>query len=223
MYKKGIFAIGLVSLIISACNKHEVIPPPTPKVELTCSFQGDIGGAFVEYTENVNSYTCFPSISKQTSLGVTNAQYLFSMISTSQIPMVQLGLGSLSWSDPTGTQTPALELFNSFFLANDMPNYSNGALNGFEVTYRDAFNDTWKSSDTSSFAQTVVFDPASIIQESDASGDYSKFTCNFSCPVYHTYSVVDISVVPQTSPPTMRDSSAVIFISNAIYKGFFKR
>jgi len=222
MYKKGILTLGIISLILTSCNKHEIIPAPTPSVELKCSFQGTVGGAFVEYTENVDNYSCFPSIAKQTLNGVTDAQYLFSLQSTSQLPKVQIALGSLTWSDPTGTQTPALSLFNNFFLANDIPPYSDGALAGFEVTYRDAYNLTWKSSDTSTFVQDVIFDANSTIQESDASGDYSKFVCDFNCPVYHTYSVVDISV-PQTTPPTMRDSVAFILIENAQYKGYFKR
>lgn len=223
MHKKGIFIVGLIGIIAASCTKHEIIPAPTPSVDLKCSFQGDIGGAFVEYTENVDNYTCFPSIAKQTLSGITNAQYLFSMSSTSQIQSVQIAMGSLSWSDPTGTQTPALTLFNSFFTANDMPNYSDLALAGFEVTYRDATGLYWKSDEASPLAQTVAFNPNTIKQESDASGDYSLFTCDFACPVYHTYVVVDISVIPQTTPPTMRDSVASILIENAIYKGYFKR
>lgn len=222
MYKRGFFLMGIIAVAFSSCNKHEVIPAPVPQIELNCSFQGDIGGAFVEYTENVDNYTCFPSISKQTSSGITNAQYLYSMISTTQIPSVQIAMGSLSWSDPTGTQTPALTLFNNFFLANDLPAYSDLGLNGFEVTYRDAYNLTWKSSETSAIPQDVFFDGAQTVQESDASGDYSKFVCEFSCPVFHTYTVVDITV-PPTVPPTYRDSIAYIMIENAEYRGYFKR
>ena len=70
MHKKGIFIVGLIGIIASSCTKHEVIPAPTPQVDLKCSFRGDIGGAFVEYTENVDNYSCFPSISKQTLNGI---------------------------------------------------------------------------------------------------------------------------------------------------------
>lgn len=222
MIKKSVLLLGLASLVISSCIEHEVIPAPEPLVDLTCSFEGTIGGAFIEYTNNVNGYTGFPSIAKQTQSGITNAQYLFAMTSQEQIPYIQVALGSLSWNDPTGTETPALSLFNSFFVTNDAPNYSNLALNGFEVTYRDIYGDLWKSDELSP-VQDVSFVPGSIIQESDKTGDYSKFTVLFSCPVYHTYVVPDISVVPQTSPPTMRDSIATILIEDAIYKGYFKR
>ena len=101
--------------------------------------------------------------------------------------------------------------------------FSNGALAGFEVTYQDAYGDLWTSDEVNSTVKDVEFVTASINQESDASGDYTTFTCNFEAEVFHTYSVVDITVVPQTNPPTMTDSVASIIISDAVYKGFFKR
>lgn len=222
MFKKGALLIGLVGFGIGSCIEHEVIPPPEPVAELHCSFEGLIGGAFIEYTENVNDYECFPSIAKQTSNGITNAQYLFSMTSQSQIPYIQIAMGSLSWNDPTGTETPSLSLFNSFFTTNDTPMYSNGAMNGFEVTYRDIHGDLWKS-DEADVTNTVEFVPGSITQESDKNGDYSRFTATFSCTVYHTYVVPDITVVPQTNPPTMRDSIVSFLIEDAIFKGYFRR
>lgn len=235
MVKKGLFLIGMVGLGVASCIDHEVIPPPEPVVELGCHFEGTVGGAFFDYTENVSGYTCTPSLAKQTQQGVTNAQYLFAMTSQEQIQYVQIGLGSLSWNDPTGTERPALSLFDAFFTAptSMSPDYSNGALNGFEVQYRDQFGDIWRSyeagteptpeSGTPIATVSVEFDPASITQESDDNGDYSKFVCYFTCPVYHIYSVPDISVVPQTNPITYRDSAVVLNIEDAIYTGYFKR
>lgn len=222
MIKKGIFLIGLAGITFSSCIKHEVIPAPEPQVELTCHFEGTIGGAFVEYTENVDDYIAFPSIAKQTQSGITNAQYLFAMTSQSHIPYVQIAMGSLSWNDPTGTETPALSLFNGFFTTNDSPNYSNAALNGFEASYRDIHGDIWRSY-KDSIPEDVAFIPGSIIQESDTKGDYSKFICTFNCPIYHIYTVIDISVIPQTNPPTYRDSVASMMIEDAVYQGYFKR
>ncbi len=235
MIKKGVFLFGLigVGLTVGSCIEHEVIPPPEPLVDLKCSFEGTIGGAFIEYTENVDGYVGYPSIAKQTQSGITNAQYLFAMTSQEQIPYVQIALGSLSWNDPTGTETPALSLFNSFFQTNDAPDYSSAALNGFEASYRDQYGDIWRSytpgsepipeSGTPTSTIEVSFVPGSIVQESDKNGDYSKFICLFTCPVYHVYSVVDLSVNPQTNPPTMRDSVSVLNIEDAIYTGYFKR
>ncbi len=223
MYKKALFSFVILGLIAVSCNKHEVIPAPEPSVDLFASFEGNIGGQFVQYTENVDGYYGFSQLVAQSTGGNVDAQYYFSMVSPSYTQSIKIGLGSISWTTATGTTTPALNLFNSFFLANDMPVYKNSALGGFEVQYRDAFNDLWVSKDTSTFLMDVVFDNASIIQESDKTGDYSKFKCDFNCTLYHTYSVIDNSVVPQTSPPTMKDSVAMIKVENAIYRGWFKR
>ena len=95
------------------------------------------------------------------------------------------------------------------------------ALSGFQVTFRDASGLDWKS-DEASPVQNVYIDPLSIVQESDANGDYSKFNMTFDCPIYHTYSVVDISV-PATIPATMRDSIGTIQIDQASYRGWFQR
>ena len=227
MIKQGAIILGLLGVTLGSCIKHEVIPAPEPTVDLKCEFQGIIGGAYIEYTENVSGYSCAPSIAKQTIGGQTDAQYLFTMLSESEVPYIQIAMGSLSWSDPTGTSTPALALFNQFFNRDgaDMsnPQYSNSALAGFEVTYRDAYGDIWKSDEVNSTIQDVDFIYESISQESDNSGDYTKFTCEFATEVFHTYSVIDITVVPQTSPPTMVDSVASFLITDAQYKGFFKR
>ena len=211
MIKKGAFLIGLIGLSLSSCIDHEVIPAPIPQVDLTCSFEGEIGGALIEFTENVDGYTCFPSIAKQTSLGVTDAQYLYAMTSQDFIRYIQIGLGSLTWNDPTGTDIPGLSPFNEFFSANDLPSYSDGGLNGFEATFHDTNGDDWSSRENSPNAQNVTF--TGIDQESDASGDYSKFICTFNCYVYHDY--------PADPPnPAYTDS---MLIQNAIYRGYFKR
>ncbi|MDX2362026.1 MAG: hypothetical protein QNK23_14550 [Crocinitomicaceae bacterium] len=217
MIKKSVFLIGLMGLTIGSCIDHEVIPPPEPTVDLICSFEGNIGGAFVEYTENVNGYTCTSDIRKQTQSGITDAQYLFAMTSQEQIPFVQIALGSLTWNDANGTQIPALSLFNAFFLTNDNPEYSNAALDGFEASYRDIYGDTWRSY-KDSIPESVAF--SGITQESDNNGDYSKFVCTFSCPVYCIY---EVQVIPATVPVTYRDSVVSMMIEDAIYHGYFKR
>lgn len=227
MIKKSAVLILLIGSTLTSCIEHEIIPAPEPTVTLKSGFQGIIGGAYIQLTENVNGYYSAPSIAKQTSVGVTDAQYLSTMISQSESSYMQVGIGSLSWSDPTGTSIPALTSFNQFFHqdapATSAPSYSNNALAGFQVVYRDDYGDEWKSDEVNSSVQDVDFVYESISQESDDSGDYSTFTCNFSTEVFHTYSVVDITVSPQTTPPTMTDSTASLFITDAQYKGYFKR
>ena len=223
MYKKAIFSFFVLGFLASSCNKHEVIPAPEPKVDLFSSFEGKIGGNFLQYTENVDGYYGVSQLVAQATGGNVDAQYYFSMISPSYSQSIKIGMGSLSWTTATGTTTPALSIFNPFFTANDLPPYKNSALGGFEVQYKDVYNDLWVSKDTSTFVKNVIFEPTSIIQESDKTGDYSKFKCDFNCTIYHTYSVIDIAVIPQTSPPTMRDSLARIKVEDAIYRGWFKR
>jgi len=222
MYKKGLLTLGLMgALLISSCIKHEIIPAPEPEVDLSAHFEGLIGGSFIEYTENVDGYYGLSELATQSASGVSNAQYSFSTISPSELTSIKIGMGSLTWNDASGATAPALTLFNNFFLSNDIPAYSNLAVAGFEVTFRDASGLEWKS-DEASPIQNVVIDPLSIIQESDASGDYSKFNMTFDCPIYHIYSVVDISV-PVQIPAAMKDSVATIQIDQASYKGWFQR
>ena len=80
-------------------------------------------------------------------------------------------------------------------------------MSGIEVSYRDAAGRTWVSHDNSVNAQNASF--TGISQESDETGDYSKFTCNFNCYVYYQ------------DPGTMLWDS--IQIQNAAFKGWFKR
>ena len=222
MYKTGLLTLGLIgTLFITSCIKHEVIPAPEPQVDLDAHFEGLVGGSFLEYTENVDGYYGLSELATQSAGGVSNAQYTFSMISPSELPSIKISMGSLTWNDASGATIPALTLFNSFFQANDAPAYSNMALSGFQVTFRDASGLDWKS-DEASPVQNVYIDPLSIVQESDANGDYSKFNMTFDCPIYHTYSVVDISV-PATIPATMRDSIGTIQIDQASYRGWFQR
>ncbi len=212
MKRKGLLLIGLIGISLGSCIEHEVIPAPTPTVDLASSFEGNIGGQFIEYTRFVAGYDGVSDISIQSQFGTNTAQYSFAMMSDQSPAYVRVRMGSIVWSDGSGTYRPELSLFNAFFSTNTDPDYSDGALNGFEVTYRTAYDSVFVSREGSTYLHNVAFDPASIIQESDESGDYSKFTCTFNCYVYNDY--VDEFGDPQT------DS---ILIQNAIYKGWFKR
>ena len=215
MIKKGIFLFGLIGLTLSSCIEHEVIPAPTPKVDLQCSFEGYVGGAFIEYTENVDGYYGFPSIAKQTNLGITDAQYFFSMISPDYMPFIKIGMGSLTWNDASGTETPSLNLFNGFFTTNDKPDYSDAALNGFEVTYHHVNGTNWVSlvkpwHENTNTPNGPKVEFTGIHQESDNTGDYSLFVCHFdNVWLYYT-------------DPITSDTDSLI-VTEAIYRGWFKR
>lgn len=216
MKRSNVLFIGVFGLIMASCIKHEVIPAPEPTVELKASFEGNIGGQFTQYTQYVGGYEGVSDISIQSSGGTSKAQYTFGLISSQSSAMVRIGLGSISWSSSLGTYRPELNPFNDFFLANTLPAYKEFAFDGFEVVYRTANDSIFVSRENSTFNQTVEFVPESIIQGSDASGDYSKFICNFSCYVYNDWT--DMSGGAPGIP--MTDS---ILISNAVYEGWFQR
>ncbi len=195
-------------LALSSCIEHEVIPAPEPKVELKCNFMGTINGTGVEFTQNVLGYDCFPTKFKFIipPPSFSSAVY-YSQIASSQSQVaVKVGLGKVYW-DATTVNDPTLALFNDFFLNNLTPAYSLDADNGIEIEYRDASGRIWKSKENSPNAQSAVF--SNVKQESDNSGDYSKFTCNFQC---YVYSYDDVALEWDS-----------LSIQNAVFKGWFKR
>ncbi len=206
---KILLAAGIIAgSLFSSCIKHEVIPAPEPKVDLYAHFAGDINGTPVEFTENVLGYANHTSKAKilLPSPSLSSAVYYSEMKSAETLVSIKVGLGSVMW-DASTTSDPTLSLFNSFHLNNTTPVYSNNATSGFEVTYRDAANKIWTSKENSVNPQSVTF--SALLQESDASGDYSKFTCNFSCYVY------------RTDPVTLLEDS--VRIQSAVFKGWFQR
>ena len=211
MYKITILTIGVFIFLSTSCTKHEIIPAPTPKVDLLAHFEGVIGGQFIEYTENVDGYNGLSEIATQSSSGINNAQYFFSMQSPSSIPCIQIGLGSMIWNSASGTTVPDLTLFNSFFSSNDTPPYTDDAISGFEVTYHSLSGRDFESKGFSVNSQNVVYN--GVVQESDATGDYSKFVCSFDCYIYNT--VVD--------PVTLDETTDSLLVEQAIYTGWYQR
>ena len=211
MTKKTLLLFGLTGVLFSSCIEHEVIPPPTPMVDLYAHFEGNINGTDVEWTENVNGYANISEKAKvilpppSSSLAV----YYSQMSSNQMIPSIKIAMGAIPW-DASLSADPSLTQFNDFFLGYASPTdpaYSDGAMAGFEVTYRDAFGIEWTTSQTSVNPQSVSF--TGITQESDETGDYTKFICSFDCWVYYT-------------DPLSGDTDS-LEITNAIYQGWFRR
>ncbi|WP_341903033.1 hypothetical protein [Fluviicola taffensis] len=208
----ALFAFG--SLFLAGCPKHEIIPAPTPKVELESSFIGIVNGSQLELTQNVDGYYLEATKTKYILPSPTpsKAAYYANMKSSNGLVSIRVGLGSISF-DGSADSDPSLAVFNSFFSSMTAPVYSAAAANGFEVVYRDGSGNVWTSDDTQP-VQDVIF--TGIVQESDGSGDYSKFTCTFNCNVYRT--------VPDLTTPVLTDSLTLSLpIQNAILKGWFKR
>ena len=193
---------------VSSCIKHEVIPAPVPMVDLNCHFIGTVNGTTVELTENVLGYHCTTSKAKilLPSPSLSSASYFSEMLSSSSPVSVKVALGSVMWDAATAID-PDVAAFNAFHGSNLTPNFSTLGATGFEFSYRDGTGVTWTSKSNSVNFQDVTF--SSIVQESDTSGDYSKFKCNFECYVYHTDAVT-----------LVLDS---IHVQGAQYEAWFKR
>ncbi|MFN5416180.1 MAG: hypothetical protein ACK5B9_03925 [Flavobacteriia bacterium] len=207
----GSFAILLGSLFV-ACNKHEVVPPPADIVDLEVHFTGNVNGTYVEYTDDVDGFNGETSEAQYvlTSPQLSTVSYYCNMTSNLINRSLKVGLGSIYW-DAGAIEKPLVEDFNSFFTSKKdvttIP-YTTGAVDGFEVIYTDNFNNVWTSSETSVNPQSVLF--TAIENDSDNTGDYSKFTVEFSCYLYRTV----------TLNPLVIDS---IRIDNGVLDGWFKR
>lgn len=220
MLKKGIIILSALGLTLVSCIKHEVIPAPTPMVDLYCYFAGNIGGDSTEFTQNVG-YDGLSGVNYEDNFGIATTKYYFTMTPTDAINVESIGvmLGSISWSTASGASSPSIGLFNDFFIQNDNPLYMDNADNGFMVMYTDVVGNVWQSRQATAYPQDVEF--VDIVQESDETGDYSKFTCNFKTRVYREWIEPMVIVLPDTfyNVP-MIDS---IDITNGLLKGWFKR
>ncbi len=209
------FLATLLLIITSACIEHEVIPPPSNKVDLDASFVGYINGTQVELTQNVNNYLGFALDTQIINVAPVMSKVIYTsgISSTSNLQSIALSFGSLEW-DATGSAIPTLPMFNDFHMTNsgnpvpfkDAATLATNSINGVQVSYTDNTGKFWISRETDP-GQTATF--TILKQASDDSGDYSLFEVTFSCKVWY--------VDPQTS---LEES---IQINNAKLRGWFKR
>ena len=210
--KKTIFLLSLGALVLTGCPKHEIIPAPTPKIELSGHLEGVINGTSIELTENVGGYFVDATKAKVvlSSPQPSTAVYYSEMKSSQSTVSVRIGMGSILWDASVATD-PSINQFNDFFNApaNLEPLYSDGAAAGFEVVYRDGSGKVWTSEESN--PGTVIFN--NITQEADATGDYSKFVCTFSTTVHRT------QINPSPQPPT----ELYLDLEDIVFEGWFKR
>jgi hypothetical protein len=209
------FFATLLLLISSACIEHEIIPPPSNKVDLNASFVGYINGTQVELTQNVNNYLGFALDTQiiNTAPIMSKVIYTSGMASMANPQSISLTFGSLEW-DATGSNLPTLPMFNDFHMTNsgnpvpfkDLATLATNSINGVQVSYTDNTGKFWISRETDP-GQTATF--TILKQASDGNGDYSLYEATFSCKVWY--------VDPQTS---VEES---IQITNAKLRGWFKR
>lgn len=205
-----LLAFGIAAAAIVSCNKHEVIPPPIPMVDLEAHFIGKISGTDLELTENVNGfYGSSDADFELNANDIDRAVYYSRMSSNQTLKSVSVGHGSVLFDAATSPR-PTLSLFNNFYgnPPNIEPPFSIDGYNGFVFRYTDASGRVWLSNENHSLAtEDVLY--SNIKQESDTTGDYHKFIVSFECYVY-SWNDVDMDY----------DSMAV---TDAIYEGWYKR
>ncbi|MGC6434403.1 MAG: hypothetical protein ACON4M_09440 [Crocinitomicaceae bacterium] len=212
MRKIYLFLFVISGLIINSCIKHEIIPAPEYTVDLTYSFAGVIDGQNVSLSPDSAAYICNPTQEKNlvSPPQLSSAIYYSTISSSSATAAMEIGLGKIDW-DRSGGDDPALNDFNDFFIAtaNAFPSYKDFCDPGFRVVYTDENGAIYKSSENSTQYQDVKF--TNIKQDSDATGDYSKFTCTFNCYVYY-----DSGTAMQTGKDSLK-------IQMGKFKGWFKK
>jgi hypothetical protein len=216
---------SMLALGFSSCIKHEIIPAPDPKVELIFSFNGLISGAPLELTQNVNGY--YLEAKKSIFVpptGLTIATYFSEIKSASSLIAIKISAGNMRY-DGTGTDGPSPLIFNDFFKTNLTVAYTTDAVStilntgGVEVAYRDNAGNVWTTKEADNAFNKMVF--SSIKQETDKTGDYSKYVANFKCRVYHTFMTINENIAPAPNDTTYEEQQ--FDITNGVMKGWYKR
>ena len=120
---------------------------------------------------------------------------------------VRVKFGTLDW-DASANSQPTVTMFNDWHINNaGIPiSFSDLGANGIEVEYTDNNGVTWLSRETDP-GQDANFQIKE--QASDNTGDYSIFSCDFTCKVWR--------INPQTNLEESLD------ITNAKFTSWFKR
>jgi len=207
------FHLLFSGLILFSCTKHEVIPAPEYSINLDYSFTATIDNdPTVSFTSEDLEYNYQATQEKNlvNPPQLSSAIYYSNITSTSTSEAIQIGLGDIQWDQSTG-EDPALSTFNTFFTSssNAFPSFNDNCSPGFKVIYTDSLGSIYTSRADSTTFKSVKF--SNIRQDTDATGDYSKFTCSFDCYVYYESG---------TTPQPGKDS---LKIQMGKLKGYFKR
>lgn len=204
--------IALAAFSFFSCNKREIIPAPTPKVELKNHFIGTINSTEIELTQNVNGYEGSSDVRTIISPdALDSAIYQSVFKSNDQMQSIKVLHGSILF-DASANARPSLAYFNSFYRTNDQPTFSNLGYNGISIEYHDASGKMWRTNQLN----TSPVENANYIfleQKTDASGDYMKFKLNFNTNLYRE----ELDPISNTMVERM------ITITNATYTGWYKR
>ena len=199
----------LTFIFVSAgCIKHEIIPPPLPEVELNSIFTATINGEEVMLRDGVDGMEgnatqikeIFPS--PQPSTVVYYAEMRSDLVNN----FIQLAMGKLAFQ-PEESLEPSKTAFESYFVSNIEPNFSQEANSGVMITYVDTQGIIWRSDSGSEGPKSFIF--SSLEYDEDDRGEYMKFTANFTCNLYNNL-----------TNPTESDT---LVVENAVYTNYFKR
>jgi hypothetical protein len=178
-------------------------------VDLNCNFIGFVNGTQVEFTQNVEGYKAEVVNSEDInpSPAFSFKTYGTKISSFYNPQAIRIKFGTLDW-DASANSQPTVTMFNNWLINNaGIPiSFSDLGANGIEVEYTDNNGVTWLSRETDP-GQDANFQ----IQEqaSDNTGDYSIFSCDFTCKVWR--------INPQTNLEESLD------ITNAKFTSWFKR
>lgn len=204
--------LAFAALAFASCNKREIIPAPTPRVELKNHFIGTINSTDVELTENVNGFTGTSDVTMIVSPNaIDSAVYQSEFSSNSSLQSIKILHGSVLF-EAASSSKPSLAYFKSFYTSNTQPDFSNEGKAGLAIEYRDAAGKVWKTREQN----TTPIETSQYVyleQKTDVSGDYMLFRLNFNTVVYRD----------QYDAATETTTELALPITNATYTGWYKR
>lgn len=200
---KNIVLVLLGGFSLFSCIKHEVIPPPLPKVDLTASFSADTNGTQITYIKGLSGFDIKATNYREilTPPQQSNITYFSSIESINLVEYFKVSIGRDFWNATSGAFPPVAQ-FRVYFESMLAIAFSNNASTGVSLEWRDANNQLWKSKEDSPFLQSFAF--ASVSQETDESGDYLKFIAVFTATLF--------------SP----DESQTRTLNNGVFTAYFK-
>jgi len=180
---KNIILVLLGGFSLFSCIKHEIIPPPLPKVDLTASFSADTNGTQINYIKGLNGFDIKATNYREilTPPQQSNIKYFSSMESTNLVEFFKVSIGRDFWSASNGAFPPVAQ-FRVYFESMLSVAFSDDATTGVRLEWRDQNNQLWRSKEDSPFPQSFSF--VSVSQETDETGDYLKFTAVFTATLF---------------------------------------
>jgi len=223
MKLKYLIPVAFLGLAIISC-KHEIIPAPEHRVDLTCHFQGNINNSPVEFTQFIDGYDMDANKTKTILPNAfSRATYYSRMYSNQKNIYIKLIVGEALW-DGSQNDDPSIEAFTNLFKNYPNPVYNaNGAQipgnpsSCFDMQYKDNEGNLW----TLDPNQTQTLNFTYLSQESDRTGDYMKYIAKFDVTFTRTwwdYQYNSLGVLIDST-----ENTGSFTITQGVLTGWFKR